>query len=122
MVSWILDPFSGAIVVGERKKFTQVVVGLCMDLWKVRNSTFHEGSIAPPKIIICRTLSDIEEFRRIKFIISNDPSSPKQLVTHSRGNGMNVLADAAVRGFVAFAVVLALNQDDQIVEDLSAKV
>ncbi|KAF4377128.1 hypothetical protein F8388_017532 [Cannabis sativa] len=98
----------------DRELFIQVAVSLCNTLWNARNSCFHEGTVVSPEVILCKTLSDVQEWRvaRSKLPPVVVGSTPNSIVP--RNASVRVFSDANVRGSVAYTAFLVLDSKDQI--------
>uniref|UniRef100_A0A803PIZ3 RNase H type-1 domain-containing protein n=1 Tax=Cannabis sativa TaxID=3483 RepID=A0A803PIZ3_CANSA len=108
------DDVEDSVIPLDRELFIQVAVSLCNTLWNARNSCFHEGTVVSPEVILCKTLSDVQEWRvaRSKLPPVVVGSTPNSIVP--RKASVRVFSDAAVRGSVAYTAFLVLDSKDQI--------
>ncbi|KAF4351400.1 hypothetical protein G4B88_028239 [Cannabis sativa] len=114
LVLWLLSKSPGQVSPPDNDLFTQVAVSLCFTLWNARNACFHEGILASPEVILCKALTEVQEWRiSCSKSISETTDLPLNLSLPSQAS-VRAFTDAAVRGSSAFTATIILDSEGQI--------
>ncbi|KAF4349050.1 hypothetical protein F8388_008797 [Cannabis sativa] len=124
LVKWLLQPTGTPLGENDLVRFTIYAISLCFVLWRVRNSSFHEG--------LCPMVSKIQQ--EISSLVADcsldRPSSlemqgsiPAVAEENWRGlwTDVNVFVDAAIREEFGIVAILVLDRSGTVIEAVTAK-
>ncbi|KAM6570029.1 hypothetical protein CsatB_018014 [Cannabis sativa] len=124
LVKWLLQPTGTPLGENDLVRFTIYAISLCFVLWRVRNSSFHEG--------LCPMVSKIQQ--EISSLVADcsldRPSSlemqgsiPAVAEENWRGlwTDVNVFVDAAIREEFGIVAIVVLDRSGTVIEAVTAK-
>ncbi|XP_030495226.2 uncharacterized protein LOC115711025 [Cannabis sativa] len=124
LVKWLLHPSGTPLGENDLVRFTIYAISLCFVLWRVRNSSFHEG-LNPMVTKIQQEISSLVADCSLDRPSSLEMQRSIPAVTEANWRGLwtevNVFVDAAIREEFGIVAILVLDRSGTVIEAVTAK-
>ncbi|KAF4392381.1 hypothetical protein G4B88_005340 [Cannabis sativa] len=124
LVKWLLHPTGTPLGENDLVRFTIYVISLCFVLWRVRNSSFHEG-LSPMVSKIQQEISSLVADYSLDRPSSLEMQGSIPAVAEANWRGLwtdvNVFVDAAIREEFGIVAILVLDRSGTVIEAVTAK-